>query len=811
MENNTTEKTETSAVLPLLPLRGVTAFPDVVLNFEVERPMSVAALNAAIGANSEILLVTQEDIDKDVPAAADLYGVGTVCTVRQVLRLPGGSLIKVMVEGRYRAVIRGVSDAGSYLEAEVDKIEEPPTRVSAARKEALIRHCVSLFQEYAAISGIMLPDRFVRIAAVDDIGHLADFVAQHVLSSYQEKQQVLEEPRPTRRIELVNRLVRQEINIRNLERDLDDGTRHELDRMQREYYLREQMRLIRQELGDSDADTPDELDEYRYKISALHLAPETEEKLLKEVDRLAKQSYGSSEASVLRNYLDVCLELPWNTRTKDTVDVKHARKCLDEDHYGLEKVKDRIIEFLAVRQLAPDVRGGVLCLVGPPGVGKTSVALSIARATNRKLSRLSLGGVHDEADIRGHRKTYVGAMPGRISEGLRQAGSMNPVMVLDEIDKLGRDYRGDPSAALLEALDGEQNGAFRDHYLEIPLDLSEVFFITTANTTDTIPRALLDRMEVITLGSYTDEEKLRIAKEHLLPKQRKKHGLNAAKLRLSDDALREIISEYTRESGVRVLERELASVCRKTARAIAEGERKSVSIRAGQVAKYLGPAKYKDTRLYPKDEVGLVHGLAWTSVGGEVLDVEVSVMDGAGKLRLTGNLGDVMKESAQAAVSYIRTRCDMLGVDPDFYKTKDIHIHFPEGAVPKDGPSAGITITVAVISALTGIPARRDIAMTGEISLRGRIMPIGGLREKTMAALRAGIHTVIIPAENEKDLEEIDQTVRQALNFITTDHVDQILGTALARMPAPREEAETAEAPLLVPELDEKSRPSLRQ
>ena len=803
------EKSAEYVTMPLLPLRGVTAFPGVVLNFEVERPVSVTALNAAISNSQDIVLVTQRDIDVSMPEAKDLYTVGTVCTVRQLLRLPGGSLAKVMVEGSYRARLRSVTESEKYYSAEVERIEEPAARVSANRKEALIRRCVSQFQEYTALSGIVLPDRFLRIAAADDVGHIADFVAQHVLSDYRNKQAVLEEARPVKRIELVNRLVRQELNIQHLERDLDEGTRQEMDRVQRDYYLREQMKLIRQELGETDSDVPDELDEYRYKISSLHLAPEIEEKLLREVDRLGKQSYGSSESSVIRNYLDTCLELPWNTRTKDTVDVKKARKCLDEDHYGLEKVKDRIIEFLAVRQLAPEVRGGVLCLVGPPGVGKTSVAMSIARATNRKLARLSLGGVHDEAEIRGHRKTYVGAMPGRIIEGLRQAGSMNPVMVLDEIDKLGRDYRGDPSAALLEALDGEQNGAFRDHFLEIPIDLGAVFFITTANTLDTIPRALLDRMEVIQLGSYTDEEKLQIAKAHLLPKQRKKHGLSAAKLRVSDDAIREIISDYTRESGVRVLERQLAALCRKTARAIAEGERKSLSVRAGQVEKYLGPPKYKDSKLYPKDEVGLVRGLAWTSVGGEVLDVEVSVMDGTGKLQLTGNLGDVMKESAQAAVSYIRTRCGVLGIDPEFYKNKDIHIHFPEGAVPKDGPSAGITITVAVISALTGIPVRRDIAMTGEISLRGRVMPIGGLKEKTMAALRTGIHTVIIPAENEKDLEEIDPLVRKALNFITTDHVDKILDVALVRRPEPASADEPKS--LLVPELEEHGRPSLRQ
>ena len=786
----TTKKEEMNedSTLPLLPLRGVTAFPGVILNFEVERPSSVAALNAALAGGQDILLVSQIDSAKSQATAEDLYSVGTVCTVRQVLRLPGGGMARVMVEGAYRAHIRAIREENPYFIALAERLETAPVRVSEAKREALIRHCVSLFEEYANVAGIMIPERFLRMIGSDDMGRVADFVAQHVLSDHRQKQMVLEELRPVKRIELVNRLVRQEVNIQNLEKDLDESARQEMDRAQRDYYLREQMKLIRQELGEGESDGPDELDEYRYRISSLHLEPEIEGKLLKEVDRLGKQPFGSSEGALLRNYLDVCVELPWNQRTKDTVDVKKARTVLDEDHYGMEKVKDRVIEFLAVRQLAPTLRGGVLCLVGPPGVGKTSVAMSVARATNRKLCRISLGGVHDEAEIRGHRKTYIGAMPGRIIAALQQAGSMNPVMVLDEIDKLGSDYRGDPSAALLEALDGEQNGSFRDHFLEIPMDLRDVLFITTANTLDTVPRALLDRMEVIELGSYTDEEKLQIAKDHLLPKQRKKHGLTASKLRLSDDAIRELISEYTRESGVRVLERQIAALCRKTARAIAEGSRKSLSLRAAQLEAWLGPAKYRDNRLYPKDEVGLVRGLAWTSVGGEVLDVEASVMEGSGKLELTGNLGDVMKESAKAAVSYIRTRARSLGIDPEFYKNRDIHIHFPEGAVPKDGPSAGITITIAVISALTGIPVRRDVAMTGEISLRGRVMPIGGLKEKTMAALRIGIHDVIIPAENEKDLKEIDPLVRQALNFITTDHVDHILNVALVRSPA---EAET--------------------
>ena len=552
-----------------------------------------------------------------------------------------------------------------------------------------------------------------------------------------------------------------------------------MNQNQREYYLREEMKIIQAELGE-DGQT-DDIGEYRRKISALAAPDEIKEKLNKELSRLMKQPFGSSEAAVLRGYLDTCLELPWGKKTTETIDLEKARKLLDDEHFGLEKVKDRVIEYLAVKKLSPNIKGGLICLVGPPGTGKTSIAMSIAKAVNRKLVRVSLGGVHDEAEIRGHRKTYIGSMPGRIINGIIQAKSCNPLMVLDEIDKLGSDYRGDPSAALLEALDGEQNSTFRDNFLEIPFDLSEVFFITTANTLDTIPRALLDRMEIIQLASYTDEEKLQIAKRHLLPKQRKKHGLRANQLRVSDEALREIIRSYTRESGVRTLEREIARLCRRAACDIAEEKYKGVSVKAGVLEPLMGPAKFKPEHLRVRDEVGLVRGLAYTSVGGEVLDVEVAVVDGSGRLELTGNLGDVMKESARAAMTYIRSRAGVLGIEHDFYKTKDIHIHFPEGAVPKDGPSAGITLTIALISALTGAPVRHDVAMTGEITLRGRVLPIGGLREKTMAAMRTGVKTVIIPADNEADLENIDQTVRRALEFVPTDHVDKVLDVALIR------------------------------
>lgn len=764
--------------MPVLPLRGLAVFPGMLLNFDVERPMSAAALNLAMSEDQIIFLTAQKDLAKDVPFLDDIYHIGTVCRVRQMLRQPGGKTIRVMVEGIGRGRIVGMITDSPCLYTEVEPLPDVEEKPSV-RIEALCRRCVSLYSQYLQASDNLLQETLVSIMANADPKYISNFVAQNTYLKPEEKQQLLEELRPSRRLARLCQLVQREITLQGIERDISESTQEQMNRNQREYYLREQMKVIQSELGEDD--TPQELDEYRSRIRELHLAEDVEKKLLKEVSRLSRQPFGSAEASVIRGYLDTCLEVPWNTTTKETLDIEKARKILDEDHYGLEKVKERIIEFLAVRKLAPNIRGTVLCLVGPPGTGKTSIAMSIARATGRKLSHVALGGVHDEAEIRGHRKTYIGSMPGRLISGIIQAGSMNPVMVLDEIDKLGSDYRGDPSSALLEALDGEQNDKFRDNYMEIPVDLSNVLFITTANTTDTIPRPLLDRMEVIELSSYTDEEKLMIAKQHLLPKERKRHGLNGNSLRVSDDAIREIITLYTRESGVRLLERELAALCRKCAAGIAKGDYKSLTVRAGKLEELLGPAKYKPEHIYPRDEVGLVRGLAWTSVGGEVLDVEVGVVEGSGRLELTGNLGDVMKESCKAAITYIRSRAGKLGIDPEFYKNRDIHIHFPEGAVPKDGPSAGITICIGVISALTGIPVRRDLAMTGEITLRGRILPIGGLKEKTMAALRTGVSTVIIPAGNEPDLEEIDQTVRRSLKFVTADHVDAIINVALNR------------------------------
>lgn len=763
---------------PLLPMRGLSVFPGMLINFDVIRPKSVAALNSALNTNRMVFIVAQRDISKETPMENDLYSIGTVCRIKQLLRIPGTEGVRVLVEGIERAKMTRFEANDEFYFADVLIVEDSDSKYSSARAEALIRQCLSLFDEYAHLFGSLPPELLAKIADSDKPGYIADFIAQNIYMKPEKKQALLEEVRPLQRVQLLNRFLTREIAVLSIEQDLNERTHEQMTKSQKEFFLREQMKLIQAELGEYD-DTFEDFHEYRKRILDLKLSDEITDKLLKEVSRLAKQPPGTSESAVIRNYLDTCLDLPWNTRTVELIDITKAKKILDDDHFGLEKVKERIIEYLAVKQLSPNLKGTVLCLVGPPGTGKTSIATSIAKATNRNFARISLGGIHDEAEIRGHRKTYVGAMPGRIIAGLEQAKSANPLILLDEIDKLNSDYRGDPAAALLEALDVEQNHSFRDHYLEIPFNLSDALFVTTANTTETIPRALLDRMEVIELSSYTDEEKLQIAKRHLIPKQRKKHGLSAAQLNMSDDAVRDLITLYTKESGVRNLEREIASVCRKTAKKIAGGECKSVRLKAGMLESLLGPAKFKPDALAPADEVGLVRGLAWTSVGGTVLDVEVSVLEGSGNLELTGNLGDVMKESAKAAVAYIRSRADRLGIQSDFYKTKDIHIHFPEGAIPKDGPSAGIAICIAVISALTGTPVRRDVAMTGEISLRGRVMAIGGLREKTMAAMRTGIKTVIIPSENEKDIEDIDQTVRAALNFVTTDHIDKVLDVAL--------------------------------
>ncbi|MCL2820447.1 MAG: endopeptidase La [Oscillospiraceae bacterium] len=775
MEENISMITEK---LPLLALRGLSVFPNMLLNFDVERAKSTGALDAASNSDRRVFLIAQKDISKEAPGQNDLYKIGTICYIKQVLKIPGGGM-KVLVEGKCRARLISMKEETKYFTVEVESLIEETQLRRTAKIEALMRKAISLFDTYAALSPGVSKETVLNMFSISDPGKLSDFIIQNIYAKPESKQLILETVKPVKRLEVLCDIIAREIEVLGIERQIDSKLRAKLESNHRDHVLREQMRVLQSELGDSFSDEAGELYNYRKQITALKLSDEIELKILKEVDKLEKQSYGSAESSVIRNYLDTCLELPWNKTTKERIDIVKARKILDSDHFGLDKVKQRIIEFLAVRQLSPDIKGAIICLVGPPGVGKTSVAISVARALNRKLARLSLGGVHDEAEIRGHRKTYIGAMPGRIIASLKQAGSRNPLMLLDEIDKLGRDHRGDPASALLEALDPEQNVTFRDNYMEVPFDLSEVMFITTANTTDTIPRPLLDRMEIIELTSYTDIEKLEIAKKYLIPKQRKKHGLSSKQLSISDATVLEIISTYTRESGVRLLEREIASVCRKTAAAIASGEATSVKLSIDMLDEFLGVRKYKPEKIAQGFEIGIANGLAWTTTGGTVLEAEVNILPGTGKLELTGNLGDVMKESAQAAVSYIRSRADKLGISSDFHKNHDIHIHFPEGAIPKDGPSAGITMCIAAISALSGAPARRDIAMTGEITLRGRLLRIGGLKEKTMAALRSGIKTVIIPSENEPDLDDIDQAVRNALNFITADSIDDILNIAL--------------------------------
>ena len=764
--------------MPILALRGLAVFPEQTVHFDIGRVKSAKALEAAMKQDQTIFLVPQKDLTVDDPKLIDLYGIGTVVKVKQVLKTQGENL-RVLVTGICRGKITELSQSDPYLAGIIEAVPVPE-ETESVRAHALRREANNLYGLYLQLTEHPAQAVYMKMLDSDSSGFIADTIAQNSGMDFRDKVKLLCQMNPTKRLEMALKLLTQEMEMLHLEQEIQEKTRSSIDQNQKDYYLREQIRVIREELGEGDDEN--EFEAYAQNICGLKLPEEQEKKLLKDVDRLKKQPFGSSEGAVLRNYLDMVLELPWNTKTRERVDVAAARKILDHDHFGMEKVKERILETIAVRQLAPEMPPQILCLVGPPGVGKTSISYSIAKSLNRKMARISLGGVHDEADIRGHRKTYVGAMPGRIMNAMIQAGSNNPVLLLDEIDKMGSDYRGDPSAALLEVLDGEQNKTYRDHYLEIPYDLSDVLFITTANTLDTVPRPLLDRMEIIELGSYTDEEKLMIAKNHLIPKQLSKHGLKKSQLRITDDGIREIIGCYTRESGVRNLERSVGEICRKAAMQLVEEDApKRITVNGGNLEHFLGVRKYLPDRIHNADEVGLVTGLAWTSVGGETLEVEVNVMDGSGKLELTGNLGDVMKESAHAALSYIRANARKLGVEPDFYKNKDIHVHFPEGAVPKDGPSAGVTVCTAMVSALTGVSVRRDVAMTGEISLRGRVMRIGGLKEKTMAALRHGVRTVVIPQDNERDLEEIDQTVRRQLNFVSAQTVDTVLDVALNR------------------------------
>jgi len=768
--------------LPLLALRGLCVFPAMNLHFDVGRKKSMKALNEAMDRDQLIFLVAQKDIVTDKPTQDDLNEVGTISKIKQIIKTPGDNL-RVVVEGISRARIVEIVKDEPFFEAVIDDTPAEQRTVSKVKKEAIMRNAQNSFVDYSALAPKLPSDLMLKVMDAKEMGKLADEIASGVPIKLEEKQQILEEFDEYERLEQMIFILENEIGILDIEKEMREKIREQIDKNQREYYLREQMKVIQNELGEAENAYEDAL-EYKNKIAALCLPQEHEDKLQKEAARLTKMPYGSSESGVIRTYLDTCLELPWNKTTKDRLDLKRARKILDGDHYGLDKVKERIIEFLAVRQLTEEQSPQILCLVGPPGVGKTSIGRSVASAMNREYARVSLGGVRDEADIRGHRKTYIGAMPGRIIAALRQAGSKNPVVILDEIDKMASDFRGDPAAALLEVLDGEQNKTFRDHYVELPFDLSQVMFITTANTLDTIPRPLLDRMEVIEITTYTTTEKVHIAKKHLIPKQLKKHGLTSKQLKFDEAALLKIIDGYTMESGVRNLEREIARICRKAAKILVDGEVENIKVKASNVSDFLGTIKILREKISSENQVGVVNGLAWTQTGGDILPVEVNVMDGSGKLELTGLLGDVMKESAHAAISCIRSRLDMFPLIPrDFYKVKDIHIHFPEGAIPKDGPSAGITIATALISALSGCEVRRDVAMTGEITLRGRVLAIGGLKEKTMAAYKAGVKTIIIPKECEKDLADLEDVVKQNIEFVMASSIDDVISVAFAKSP----------------------------
>ena len=775
------EKKQTKGLLklPVLAMRGMVLFPQMVLHFEVGRDKSVFALNEAMNNGRTLFLTSQKDVRDDDPGPSALYDVGVVAEIKQIIKTSGH--LRVLVEGQFRARMREVTGDDSFIEA---MIEDYPTNTrvpSAKTLEALIRMVKGLFEEYAMMAPRMAKELVFAAMTSEDPVFLSEYIAANMPIHMESKQMVLEESSISKRLRLLIKILEDENEILSIEHDIHERVRSQIDTNQRDYYLREQIKAISSELGEESEQS--EVYEYHNKIEKLRLEGEVPEKLHKEADRLLKLPPSSHEASVIKTYLDTCLELPWSKCTKERADIAPAKRQLDKDHYGMEKVKDRILESIAVRKLAPDIKGQILCLAGPPGVGKTSIAKSVAKAMNRKYVRMSFGGMRDESDIRGHRKTYIGSMPGRIITAMRQAGTCNPLMLLDEVDKLGRDFRGDPSAALLEVLDSEQNNAFRDHYIELPYDLSQVLFIATANDLSAVPRPLLDRMEVITLSSYTRDEKLNIAKKHLVPKQLKRHGLKRGDLTIAHGALLSLIDHYTRESGVRGLEREIAALCRKAAKTIAAGESDKVTITAANITEYRGAHKYKLDELEENDETGLANGLAWTAVGGEMMAVEVAILNGSGKTVLTGSLGDVMKESAHAAISYIRACADQYGIDGEFYKNKDIHIHVPDGAVPKDGPSAGVTICTAVLSALSGIPVRRDVAMTGEISLRGRVLPIGGLKEKAMAAHRAGIKTVLIPRGNEKDLEEVDKAVLDSIRFVTAANIKTVLDTALTEKP----------------------------
>lgn len=766
-------------ILPTVALRGLVVFPDMTLHFDIGRKKSISAVKNAMLNKQDLFLIAQIDMAEEVHGRQSLFDIGVVCEIKQLVRLPSGEYYRVVVEGKYRARLVDLVEEKPHFVSSVRALATKESRTASITDvDAMMRYAKSLFETYASMQQKIAPDMVLGVHSLHSAGKLADYIAGNLPLEYTSKQFILEELNAMKRLEKLCVVLAREIELLDAMEMIEDRVQAQMDDNQREYYLREQLKAIAEELGEGESSLS-EAAKYRERILALQLEKESEEKLLQECDRMAHMQPTSPESAVSRSYLDAVLALPWQKFSKENLNLETARKILDKDHFGLEEVKDRILELLAVRKLSPDVKGQIICLAGPPGVGKTSIAKSLAKAMNREYTRISLGGVHDEAEIRGHRKTYIGSMPGSIITAITRAGTMNPLVLLDEIDKLASDYKGDPASALLEALDPEQNNTFRDHYIEIPFDLSKVLFVTTANDISTIPAPLLDRMEIIELYSYTAEEKFQIAKKHLVKKQLAENGLKSSQLRITDDALRLLIDGYTREAGVRKLERVIAKVMRKQAVKIADGYDRKITVRASDLEELLGTRKYKPAALASDAQVGVVNGLAWTSVGGELLTVEAVVMDGTGKLELTGSLGDVMKESAKAACSFIRANAQMLGVDGQFYKEKDIHIHFPEGAVPKDGPSAGVTVTTALVSALTNRPVRNDVAMTGEVTLTGKVLPIGGLREKSMAAYKAGLSTVFIPSENVPDLQKIDSAVAEKINFVSVKTVSEILNAVL--------------------------------
>ncbi|HZK27549.1 MAG TPA: endopeptidase La [Thermoclostridium sp.] len=781
------KKKQKTITIPMLPLRGIVVFPNMILHFDVGRPKSISALEEAMMKDQKIFLAAQKEPSIEEPEQEDVYTVGTTAKIKQLLRLPGDT-IRVLVEGLERSEIVDYVSEDPHYEVELVEHSSKRSLKKNPETEALVRLIISHFETYAKLTNRISSDTTFSLSTVEDYSRLSDVIAANMVLGLEQKQSILSEISPKKRLEKLLDILVKEIEILEVEKNISNKVRKQMDKRQKEYYLREQLKAIQDELEGDGQEHDDETDEYREKILSLNLADEAEEKALKEVDRLSKMHPSSAESGVIRTYLDWLISLPWNEKTQENFDIENAERILEEDHYGLMKVKERMVEYLAISKLRKGIHGQIICLVGPPGVGKTSIVRSIARALNRNYARMSLGGVRDEAEIRGHRRTYVGAMPGRIITAIKQAGSNNPLILLDEIDKMSNDFRGDPAAAMLEVLDIEQNKEFRDHYLDVPFDLSNVMFITTANNKGIIPRPLLDRMEVIDISGYIEEEKVQIAIRHLIPKQIKNHGLKSRQIRFDEDAVRDVINYYTREAGVRNLEREIATICRKVAKLIVSEKRKSATITSNTLGNYLGTKKYLFDKANEQDEIGIARGLAWTPVGGDTLTIEVNLMSGDGKLELTGQLGDVMKESAKIAKSYVRSIAEMIGIEKDFYKKYDMHIHVPEGAIPKDGPSAGITLATAMISALAKIPAKKNVAMTGEITLRGRVLAIGGLKEKVIAAHRAGIDTVLFPMENKRDTEEIPENVLSKLTMIPVASMDQVMKYALTRFPISKEE-----------------------